>query len=182
MNRDDLGERLAAVERRLTEGADCGPLADAGALEARIESLEERAEAIEERTADLESGVHALRGYVGEARTADGAVERRANAAIARVERLEDRIEETLGTAGENGDRTDDPDGRAPPGERSGRTERTDRRPGESEGRARGAKPDGRDDDPDLAAVAARAARDRTAEKEASGSNGTVGWIRDVLP
>lgn len=87
----EITERLAAVERRLTDsGVD--PAADAAAVEARVSELEARADDIEERLASVESGLDALRGLVGEIERADGAVERRADAALAGVDDLEARV------------------------------------------------------------------------------------------
>ncbi len=68
----EITERLAAVERRLTDGeVDARPGADAAAVE---------------------SGLGALRGLVGEVERADEAIERRADAALAGVDDLEARV------------------------------------------------------------------------------------------
>lgn len=94
MDREDLADRIAAVERRLTDGeTDCRQLADDAALVARVDELEDRAEAVDERLAEVESAVQALRGYVGGVERVNEDVERRANAAVARVERLEERLD-----------------------------------------------------------------------------------------
>jgi chromosome segregation ATPase len=94
MDREDLADRLAAVERSLTEGdVDHSPVADDAAVVARLDELEDRAAALDERLAEVESAVQALRGYVGGVESVNEDVERRANAAVARVERLEDRLD-----------------------------------------------------------------------------------------
>ena len=92
-----LDDRLSALERSFgtatdqaeqnspdapTRGPDGPPPADHPDLEARIDTLEDR-------LADLESGLQAVRGYVGNVEHVNQSVERRANAAIAAVERLE---------------------------------------------------------------------------------------------
>lgn len=63
---DRLAERLAAVERRLTDADADGAVGDVAAMEGRIAELEERADDLEARVGDLESGLQAVRGYVGE--------------------------------------------------------------------------------------------------------------------
>jgi chromosome segregation ATPase len=106
MDREDLADRLAAVERRLTDGeTDCRQLADDAALVARVDELEDRAEAVDERLAEVESAVQALRGYVGGIERVNEDVERRANAAVARVERLEEQLD---GPPEERPESTDD--------------------------------------------------------------------------
>lgn len=89
----EITERLAAVERRLTDGeGDARPSADAAAVEARVSDLEARADDIEERLAAVESGLDALRGLVGEVDRVDESIERRADAALAGVDDLESRV------------------------------------------------------------------------------------------
>lgn len=79
MSREDLAERLDAVERRLDaaypDAADC------------VE--EERVEEFADRLADLEAAVEAIEGYVGEIERVDGELERRADAALAATDDLE---------------------------------------------------------------------------------------------
>ncbi|MFB6160012.1 MAG: hypothetical protein ABEJ61_02425 [Haloferacaceae archaeon] len=94
MDREDLADHLAAVERRLTDGeTDPQPLADDAALVARLDDLEDHAADLEDRLAEVESAVQALRGYVGGVESVNEDVERRANAAVARVDRLEERLD-----------------------------------------------------------------------------------------
>lgn len=96
IDRERLSERLAAVERRLTDAdpdEDGGGLADVAAIEGRLSDLESRADDLDARLGDVESGLQALRGYVGGVDAVDEAVERRANAALAKAERLEARLD-----------------------------------------------------------------------------------------
>lgn len=89
VDRERLAERLAAVERRLTDADPDEGLADVAAVEGRLAELEERADAVEARVGELESGFQALRGYVGGIDAVDESVERRADAALAKAEALE---------------------------------------------------------------------------------------------
>lgn len=103
MSDDDFDERLRAIERALTDGAgDCTDLADAAALASRVEELEDRLDDLAERTDELDAATQALRGYVGNVRSVNRDVERRADAALAQVDRLEARIDAT-------GDRAPEP-------------------------------------------------------------------------
>jgi hypothetical protein len=76
-------ERLAAVERALTDGEqDLEALAEAGDLAARVEQLETDHESQEERIAELEAATQALRGYVGNVRAVNEEVRQRADRAL----------------------------------------------------------------------------------------------------
>lgn len=88
-----LARRLAAVERTLVEG-ERGPvdLPDAAAVADDIDRLESRFDDLERRIAELEGATQALRGYVGNVRSVEEAVERRADVAVATVDRLDDRV------------------------------------------------------------------------------------------
>lgn len=88
-----LARRLAAVERTLVEG-ERGPadLPDAAAVADDIDRLESRFDDLERRVAELEGATQALRGYVGNVRSVEEAVERRADVAVATVDRLDDRV------------------------------------------------------------------------------------------
>lgn len=83
-----LEERLRSVEQALS--------AMDGEATGRVEideqpnaELEATLADLETRVSDLEAGLQAIRGYVGNIHHVNEAVERRANAAIAAVERLE---------------------------------------------------------------------------------------------
>lgn len=90
VDRGRLADRLAAVERRLTDAdPDAGGLADVAAVEGRLSELEARADDLDARLGEVESGLQALRGYVGGVDAVDEAVERRADAALAKAEELE---------------------------------------------------------------------------------------------
>ncbi|MFC4407017.1 DUF7310 family coiled-coil domain-containing protein [Haloarchaeobius iranensis] len=106
---DALDDRLRAVERAL-DGSDdraasvtttpdetstARQSAPAHARDGdQLDDLESRLDAAETATADLEGAVQALRGYAGKVRSVDERVEERADAALAAVETLEDRVDE----------------------------------------------------------------------------------------
>lgn len=88
---ENLDERLRAVERALTDGDhDLTEIQDAADHHARFEDLDERLAAVEDRLVNLEAAVQALRGYVGNVRAVNREVERRADAALAAVESLDE--------------------------------------------------------------------------------------------
>ncbi len=89
---DALSERLASVERRLTD-ADDGTVGDIGAVEGRLAELEERADGIETRVERLESGLQATRGLLGGVDAVDESIERRADLALAKAEEIERRLD-----------------------------------------------------------------------------------------
>lgn len=100
---DDVAERLDAVERALTgSDADLPSLAADAELVDRVGAAEERLDAVEERIEELDAAIQAVRGYVGNVESVNEDVERRANAAVAGVEALEERVADL-----ESGDRTD---------------------------------------------------------------------------
>lgn len=81
---DAIERRLAAVERALTDGHDDpAALRQDAAVAARVDELEATTVDLERRVADLDAAVQALRGYVGNVRSVNRAVERRAEAALA---------------------------------------------------------------------------------------------------
>ena len=94
---DTLEQRVDALERALTDGrtTDWDGLPQAAELEERLDDVEATVEAVDDRLTELEAAVQALRGFAGGVDAVDEAVERRANAAIARVERLEAELRET---------------------------------------------------------------------------------------
>lgn len=91
---DDIEDRLAAVERALTEAdTDLPELADDAELTKRVDELERELDAVDERIEELDAALQAVRGYVGSIRSVNEDVEARANAAVAGVESLEDRVD-----------------------------------------------------------------------------------------
>lgn len=93
-DRDELRDRLDAVERALTDGAgDLDDLRAAADTAAELETLRDRVTELEDRTAELDAATQALRGYVGNVRSVNRDVERRADAALAKVESLEAELD-----------------------------------------------------------------------------------------
>jgi hypothetical protein len=91
---DELDRRLRAVERALTDGdSDLTDLRDAAELTREVERLAARLDAVEERCDELDAASQALRGYVGNVRAVNQSVERRADAALAKAESLEARLD-----------------------------------------------------------------------------------------
>ncbi|NHN47443.1 hypothetical protein G9464_07520 [Halostella sp. JP-L12] len=92
---DDVEARLDAVERALTgSDADLPALAEGTELVDRVDAAEDRLDAVEERIEELDAATQAVRGYVGNVRSVNEDVERRADAAVAGVEALEARVDE----------------------------------------------------------------------------------------
>lgn len=93
----DIGRierRLSALERAVVDGdPEVAALEDLASLAADLETAAERLEAHDRRLADLEGRVDALEGAVGGVEGTDAKVERRANAAVAAVDRLEYRMD-----------------------------------------------------------------------------------------
>ncbi|WP_248897509.1 DUF7310 family coiled-coil domain-containing protein [Haloplanus halobius] len=89
-----LDDRLDAVERAVTDGEAVDGLPEAARLRTRLDELETTVDDFDDRLADLEAAVQALRGFAGGVRAVDESVERRANAAVARVDRLEAELRE----------------------------------------------------------------------------------------
>ncbi|MEF8886622.1 MAG: hypothetical protein V5A30_02360 [Haloarculaceae archaeon] len=86
---DQLEERVAALERAVTDGeGDAAALAEAAVTAERLEALETTVEDLEDRVAELEAATQALRGYVGNVRSVNREVEERADLALSRVEAL----------------------------------------------------------------------------------------------
>lgn len=89
---ETIEQRLSAVERALTEGDDAfETLEDAGELGERLTTVEEQLEDIETQLAEVDAATQALRGYVGNVRSVNQDIERRAETALAKVEQLEAR-------------------------------------------------------------------------------------------
>lgn len=90
MSDPDLAERLDAVERALTDGdTDLTGLRESAAVAEDVTRLEQRMASLEESVEELEAAVEAVRGYTGNVRAVNRDVERRASAALAKVEALE---------------------------------------------------------------------------------------------
>ena len=142
-----LAERLTAVERAVTDGAaapaDIGDAADA---EARIAATESELADLAERVSELEAATQALRGYVGGVRAVNRDVERRADLALARTEKLTG--EDAAADAPDNPDALD---ARTPDVDALAAIERDDAECGETEGSAREAESEMTDDAPGIA-------------------------------
>lgn len=91
MTDDSLEARLAAVERTLTDGDPVADLSDAAELQGQLDALATDLDDLGERVDALEATVQSLHGYVGEIEHVNERVERRADAARAAVERLDDQ-------------------------------------------------------------------------------------------
>lgn len=90
MDRDDLAARLEAVERALADGdTDLTAVTEAAEDGRTLGELQERVDELESQVTDLAASVQAVRGYVGNVRSVNRDVERRADAALATVEELE---------------------------------------------------------------------------------------------
>lgn len=87
---ETLDERLRAVERALTGDDDLADLRDAAQLRRDLDALADRTDELEERADELDAATQALRGYVGSIRAVNESVERRADAALAKAESLEE--------------------------------------------------------------------------------------------
>lgn len=124
-----LNRRLRAVERSLTDGDhEVDALQNASDLIERVDSLESQLADAANRIEELEATTQALRGYVGNVRSVNEDVEQRADAALAAVERLEDRVDESA---------------QQPPGDqrRLVRRSRTDRSQPQTPDRGRNSEP-----------------------------------------
>ena len=84
VNADTLSDRLAAVERTLTDSETApGALAEEADLQQRLATVESRLDALETRLADTEGEVTAVRAHVDDARRVDRETERVAERALA---------------------------------------------------------------------------------------------------
>lgn len=106
---DRLDDRVDAVERAISDGHTADGLPETARMEQRLDDIEATVEDLDDRLADLEAAVQALRGFAGGIRAVDEEVERRANAAVARVERLEADLQEATGH-GDDRSRRDESD------------------------------------------------------------------------
>ena len=104
MSERDLEARLDAVERALTdEDADLTDLREKTATLDDLDALESRVTEIETRLDELEAGLEAVRGYAGNVRAVNRDVERRASAALAKAETLENAVEQCPNSADTTG-------------------------------------------------------------------------------
>lgn len=92
---DDVTERLAAVERALTDDETAlADLSGPAEVESRLDALETRLDAFEERLADVEGDIAAVRGHVGAAERVDRETEQIAQRALATARELEARLDD----------------------------------------------------------------------------------------
>ncbi|MFC7213639.1 hypothetical protein ACFQO4_06025 [Saliphagus sp. GCM10025334] len=90
-----LERRLAGVERALLEDErPFDDIAEVAALDEDVTQFEARLEAHDRRIAEVEGSVQATSGFVDNVRHVNDDVERRANAALAAVDRLERRLDD----------------------------------------------------------------------------------------
>lgn len=114
---ETLEERLAAVERTLTDGDhDLTALEDVGETVDRLDALDAETDTLDERIAELEAATQALRGYVGNIRATNNEVEQRADLAL---EKAEAALDASRNPATEDG------------GQRQAADDATDSRPNE---------------------------------------------------
>ncbi|SEW07311.1 DUF7310 family coiled-coil domain-containing protein [Halobacterium jilantaiense] len=90
MTDNSLEARVAAVERALTDGDTAVDLSDPAERQRHLDALADDLDTLTERVDALEATVQSLHGYVGEIEHVNDRVERRADAARAAVERLDD--------------------------------------------------------------------------------------------
>lgn len=124
--KDDLAARLDAVEHAITGGdAAVTDLSDAATLESRLSTVESTVETLRARVDELDAATQAVRGYAGGISAVNEAVERRADLALATVERLERRLEPEPGLTVERlvDEEMDASDADMDPSETSGRTD-----------------------------------------------------------
>ena len=97
---ENLADRLDAVERALTEDeTDLAAVRERATLSAEVDRLETRVEELEAQVEELNAAIEAVRGYTGNVRAVNRAVERRASAALAKAEALEAAVDGAPGGA-----------------------------------------------------------------------------------
>lgn len=86
-----MDRRLTALERAMAgdDPADVDSELTAGGSAADRQAGDDRLDELAERVAELEAATQAVRGYVGGVRAVNRTVERRADAALAAVARLD---------------------------------------------------------------------------------------------
>jgi hypothetical protein len=95
---DALEDRVDALERAVTDDGNLSALTEAGEVTARLDTIETQIAEIERRVDELDGATQALRGYVGNIRSVNRDVEDRADAALSKVESLEDRLDDREST------------------------------------------------------------------------------------
>jgi len=115
-----IERRLSTVERAVVDGdLELAAVDDAASLTEDLAALTERVDAHERRIGDLEGRIDAFDGLVGSVESVNETVEKRANGAVAAVDRLEYRLDELERVLGSRD--TGDSDGvRAAPDDREG--------------------------------------------------------------
>jgi len=104
MQDEALAERVAAVERAITDGeTDLAGLADEAAAAQRLDDLADRVAELEDACDELEAATQALRGYVGNVRAVNQEVQGRADLALEKVEDLAANGPESAGVTAEAG-------------------------------------------------------------------------------
>ena len=97
---ENLADRPDAVERALTEDeTDLAAVRERATLSAEVDRLETRVEELEAQVEELNAAIEAVRGYTGNVRAVNRAVERRASAALAKAEALEAAVDGAPGGA-----------------------------------------------------------------------------------
>jgi len=164
-----LEERLAAVERAVTDGEhDCSALAEGAAAADRVADLETELAELTDRVAELEAATQALRGYVGNVRSVNSEVEQRADLALSKAEAARRAVDRTGSSAAETdtGSQTTQPAaGADTAGDRDQPLERCDccNRP--------------LDDGPEQAQPSRRGTDVRASRLDALGGDGDVGRV-----
>lgn len=87
---DTLRRRIEALERAVTDGDhDLSTLAEDADIHEQLQTVESRLDELETTVTELDAATQALRGYVGNLRSVNRDVERQAEAALAKAEKLE---------------------------------------------------------------------------------------------
>lgn len=97
----DLDERIRALERALTERDDPpAPVPEITDVTADVAELEDRVDLLESSVADLDARQQAVEAYVDRVDHVNETIERRADAALAAVDRLESTVREESHASG----------------------------------------------------------------------------------
>lgn len=165
-----IEQRLSAVERTVVDGDhELDRLADVASLTEDIERIDARLDDLEHRVADIEATEAAIKGYVDEVDSVNEGVERRADAALDAVERLEARIDELE---------------RPPPGDGGNADGESTDADGESTDAGDDGHGPGRDRGPGAVTAADREAVDRVAaaaEDDTADDEGSSGYLPSLF-